>query len=271
MNFKRVLTALIVFPVVAIALIFGNKYILDIIVMITALIGMNEYIKCVSKKVKVISWISYLSVLYIAFIHIIPAVVSQILLLFIVPILLLIVFLHVIITDMKISFEQIVYTVFGIAYIVGFLIFIPLLYGYEGTISGKILIWLALCAAWGTDICAYFIGCKFGKHKFSKVSPKKSLEGCVGGVLGAILLTLVFVYIFNTYFGCSISYLVMGISSVVLSIIGQIGDFSASVIKRSYEIKDFSELFPGHGGMLDRIDSLMFIAPYAYLLFTILY
>ena len=88
MKIKRVITALIVFPIVALALIFGNKYIIDIIVMGTALIGMNEYIKCVSKKVKVISWISYLSVLYIAFVHVIPLTVSQMLLPFIIPILL---------------------------------------------------------------------------------------------------------------------------------------------------------------------------------------
>ena len=172
---------------------------------------------------------------------------------------------------MKISFEQIVYTLFGIAYIVGFLIFIPLLYGYEGKISGKLLIWLILCASWGTDVFAYYIGCKFGKHRFSKVSPKKSLEGCIGGAFGAVLLTLVFVYIYNTYLGCNISYVIMGIVACALSIIGQIGDFSASVIKRNFDIKDFSELFPGHGGMLDRIDSLMFIAPFAYLLFSILF
>ena len=68
--------------------------------------------------------------------------------------------------------------------------------------------------------------------------------------------------------GTEISYLTIGIISVVLSFVGQVGDFSASVIKRSFEIKDFSELFPGHGGMIDRIDSVMYIAPFAYLLLT---
>lgn len=271
MNFKRILTALIGFPVVAAIFIFGSKYIVDIVVMIIALIGMNEYIKCISKKVNVISWISYLFIACMALIHIIPAELIQMALPFVLPVLMLVLFLHVIISDMKISFEQIAYTLFGILYIFGFLVFIPLVYGFEGEVSGKLLIWFVLFASWGTDVFAYFIGCKIGKHKFSKVSPKKSIEGCIAGIFGAVILTLIFSYILNNYFDYSFSYLIMGISACVLSIIGQIGDFSASVVKRSFDIKDFSELFPGHGGMLDRIDSVMFIAPFAYLLFMILF
>ena len=268
MNMKRVLTALIGFPIVILLLVCGNKYIIDFLMAIIAVIAMYEYIKCVSKKTRVISWISYLSVSTIALIHIIPTTIIEMCLHFCIPLLLMILFLHVIISNMKITFEQISYTLIGICYIFGFIIFIPLTYGYEGDIIGKILIWYILASSWGTDVCAYLIGKKFGKTKFSKVSPNKSIEGCIAGILGATIINLGFTVAFNNLIGTEISYIAITIISVILSVVGQIGDFSASVIKRNFEIKDFSELFPGHGGMIDRIDSVMYIAPFAYLLLT---
>ena len=129
---------------------------------------------------------------------------------------------------------------------------------------------ILIIAAWGTDIFAYFIGKHFGKHKFSKVSPKKSIEGCIAGTIGAVVLMLGYTYFANNYWGVNYSYAYIAIIGIILSLIGQIGDFSASSIKRYVDIKDFSNLIPGHGGMLDRIDSLLFLAPFAYALFTLL-
>ena len=138
--------------------------------------------------------------------------------------------------------------------------------GYEvAHITGRLFIYLYSIVAC-TDMFAYLFGCKFGKHKFSKVSPKKSIEGCVAGIFGAILTSLLYTLALNTFAGLSISYLTMGLICAVLSVVGQVGDFAASVIKRHFEVKDYSNIFPGHGGMLDRIDSVMFIAPFAYLL-----
>ena len=136
--------------------------------------------------------------------------------------------------------------------------------------NGKILIWFILIISWGTDTFAYCIGKLMGKHKFSKISPNKTIEGCVGGVIGAVILTLIYTYICNTVWNMNISYLVIIIVSVFLSIVSQIGDFAASSIKRYMGIKDFSNLIPGHGGMLDRIDSVIFVAPFVYMLFAIL-
>lgn len=270
MNMKRILTALIGLPIVLCFLVFGNKYLLDVILAVIAIISMNEYIRCVSKESKVVSWISYLCVASIAFIHIVPMEVINFVATLGMPILLLILFFHVIVTNMKITFKDISYTLIGILYIFCFIVFFALTYGIENPITGKILIWYVILAAWGTDIFAYLFGktLGLGKTKFSKVSPNKSIEGCIAGTIGAVVLSLIYTYGINLYFGLEISYVVIAIISLVLSIIGQIGDFSASVIKRHFEIKDFSSLFPGHGGMLDRIDSVMFIAPFAYLLLT---
>ena len=134
--------------------------------------------------------------------------------------------------------------------------------------SGKFLIWFVIFSAWGSDAFAYWIGKNFGKHKFSKVSPNKTVEGCIGGMIGAMVFSLICSFVMNQYFDTEINYIVIAVLSAILSLVGQIGDFSASVIKRYFAVKDFSELFPGHGGMLDRIDSVMFIAPFAYFLLT---
>ena len=270
MNVKRILTALIGFPIVLCLLVFGNKYILDVILAIIAIISMNEYINCVSKKAKVISWISYLCVASIAFLHIVSIETIKSIAFLGIPVLLLILFFHVIVTNMKITFKDISYTLMGILYILCFIMFFSLTYGVTGDISGNILICYIILTAWGTDVFAYLVGktLGLGKTKFSKVSPNKSIEGCIAGSIGAVVLSLIYTVGINSCFGLEISYITIGIISLVLSIIGQIGDFSASVIKRYAEIKDFSSLFPGHGGMLDRIDSVMFIAPFAYLLLT---
>ena len=185
----------------------------------------------------------------------------------------MILFLHIIITEMKINVSDIAFTILGIVYIVGFTAFVPFLYGYEECCFeniGKYYIWYIFAATWGTDIFAYLTGKYFGKHKFNKISPKKSIEGCIGGTLGGVLLVLGYTFILNTYFDFGINYIIIGIIGLTLSIVGQIGDFAASSLKRYSEIKDFSNLIPGHGGMIDRIDSVIFAAPFAYYLLTLL-
>lgn len=178
-----------------------------------------------------------------------------------------ILFLHVILSNMKRNINDIAITFFGICYISLFLMFVPLIHSME---NGKFLVWFVLAAAWGTDVFAYLVGKAIGKHKFSKISPNKTIEGCVGGIIGAVLFGLGMAFLFNNVFGTEFSYIKVLLIEIVLSIIGQIGDFAASSIKRYVGIKDFSNLIPGHGGMLDRIDSVIFIAPFAYVLLKLL-
>ena len=164
---------------------------------------------------------------------------------------------------MKVNVKDISVTLLGVAYIVIFIVFLPMLKDVE---NGNLLVWYVLFTSWGTDIFAYMIGVKFGKHKISKISPNKSVEGCAGGLAGAILFSIAYTFILNTWFNMNISYLYITLIAFSLSVLGQIGDLSASSIKRYNEIKDFGNLIPGHGGMLDRIDSVIFIAPFAYFL-----
>lgn len=271
MDIKRITSALLGFPLVVIILIFGNKYIVDIFLALIAMLGMQEYFNAVSKESKPVRWVSYLACIFIALIHIVPTYlpelpINQILALGI-PTIMLILFAQVIFTNMKTTFKDIAYTFFGMAYVIGFIVFIALLRGLD---NGRILIWYAIIAAWGTDTFAYLIGKKFGKHKLSKISPKKSIEGAIAGTVGATILAILYTIVINYLFDMTYLYLFVAISTIILSVIGQIGDFAASSIKRYVDVKDYSNLIPGHGGMLDRIDSLMFLAPFAYILFSII-
>ena len=267
MDVKRITSGLLGFPLVVIIFLIGNKYIVDVLLTIVAILAIDEYFKAVSKICKPIKWVGYLSCISISLIHVIPPENLNIVITLSIPTILLILFSTVIATDMKTNFKDVAYTFLGIFYIVFFTMFIAFINGMK---DGNILVWYVIIAAWGTDIFAYFIGKHFGKHKFSKVSPKKSLEGCIAGTIGAVVMMLIYTYFANTYWGVSYSYGYIALIGVILSLIGQIGDFTASSIKRYVDIKDFSNLIPGHGGMLDRIDSLLFLAPFAYALFTLL-
>lgn len=124
-----------------------------------------------------------------------------------------------------------------------------------------------VCSAWCTDIFAYLVGILIGKHRpFPHISPKKSVEGCIGGAVFSIGIYFVFCLIYQKITGVSINWLLVLLYSFCCTVIGQIGDLSFSYIKRSYGIKDFGKILPGHGGFLDRMDSLIFIAPMFYAL-----
>ena len=266
-NIKRITSGLLGFPVVVLIFLIGNKYIVDIALAIIAIIALNEYFNAISKVSKPVTWLGYLSCLSIAFIHCVPIDYLWVVATLAVPTILMLLFAQIVITDMKTTFKDISYTFIGIFYIVFFMMFIAFINGMP---NGKILIWFAFIAAWGTDIFAYVFGKKIGKHKFSKISPKKTVEGCIGGTIGAVVLALIYAYFVNAYSSINIPYAYITGMTIVLSLVGQIGDFAASSIKRFVDIKDYSNLIPGHGGMLDRIDSLIFLAPFAYLLLSMM-
>ena len=266
-NWKRVSSALIGFPLVVLICIIGNKYLIGVSLALIAMLSMHEYLQAAAKKSNPVKWVSYLSCALIALIpfvsqeHYGNAIAASI------PILLLVLFTQVIVTGMKTNFNDLLYTLVGIIYIVFFIGSMAMIRGLE---HGKILIWYVFFAGWATDVFAYAIGRRFGKHKFSTVSPKKSIEGCVAGTVAAVVVVLAYTYFINQYTSVEYSYLYVLIIGFILSLIGQIGDFAASSIKRYVDIKDYSNLIPGHGGMLDRIDSLLFLAPFAYVFFTML-
>ena len=146
----------------------------------------------------------------------------------------------------KFHANQIIAAFFGVFYVA---VMLSCIYETRSLEGGKYLVWLIFLCSWGCDTCAYCVGMLFGKHKMAPVlSPKKSVEGAVGGVIGAALLTIMA--------GC-------GAAGALISMVG---DLAASAIKRNFEIKDYGKLIPGHGGILDRFDSVIFTAPIIFYL-----
>ncbi len=128
--------------------------------------------------------------------------------------------------------------------------------------NGKFLVFAIFIGAFITDTGAYFTGCFFGKHKLApKLSPKKTVEGSVGGIVATIFAFFVFAWIGNYFYGYDISIAGIIITGVILSAVSQLGDLAASAIKREMGIKDYGNIMPGHGGALDRFDSVLFVAP----------
>lgn len=135
--------------------------------------------------------------------------------------------------------------------------------------DGLFFLIMVLLCAWATDTGAYFTGVFFGKHKLvPAISPKKTVEGAVGGIVVCILVNLLSAFLFETYVFQTphISYLAIGVLSLILSVVGMLGDLNASMIKRNYNVKDFGHIMPGHGGVMDRFDSVSFVAPALYAL-----
>ena len=120
---------------------------------------------------------------------------------------------------------------------------------------------IMLVAAWGSDMSAYFTGMLFGRHKLiPEISPKKTVEGAVGGVICATLLMLLYGFIVSRVTDLVPNYYVLAFCGFVLSAVSQVGDLVASLIKREHEVKDYGKIFPGHGGVMDRFDSILSIA-----------
>ncbi|KIR01383.1 Phosphatidate cytidylyltransferase [Lachnospiraceae bacterium TWA4] len=164
----------------------------------------------------------------------------------------------------KFKTEKVLGTFFGVVYVA-----LMLSYIYRTRqLDNGILVWLVFLSSWGCDTCAYCAGITLGrngKHKMAPIlSPKKSVEGGIGGVVGAVLLGALYGYFLvdatvlpNPVFSCAVVCGVGGLISMV-------GDLAASAIKRNYKIKDYGTLIPGHGGILDRFDSVIFTAPIIY-------
>ena len=165
--------------------------------------------------------------------------------------------------------EEVTVAFFGVFYVA---VMLSYLYQVRTMADGKYLVWLVFLSSWGCDTCAYCVGMLIGKHRLAPVlSPKKSIEGAVGGVAGAALLG----FLYASVFGGSMleirdPQVACGLACAIGAVISQIGDLAASAIKRNHQVKDYGKLIPGHGGILDRFDSMLFTAPAIYFAVTFL-
>ncbi|WP_153731310.1 phosphatidate cytidylyltransferase [Sporosarcina obsidiansis] len=168
-------------------------------------------------------------------------------------VLVLLLLVYTVVVKNRSTFEDISFSAMSALYVgIGFY------YLIETRLFGLEYIGYALLIIWSTDSGAYFVGRKIGKRKlWPEISPNKTVEGFVGGIICAVLLSLVY----NMFYPIANSYVTFILITIVASIIGQMGDLVESALKRFYNVKDSGTLLPGHGGIMDRFDSLLFVLP----------
>ncbi|NLM57096.1 MAG: CDP-archaeol synthase [Clostridiales bacterium] len=133
--------------------------------------------------------------------------------------------------------------------------------------NGMIYLPLVVVGSWVTDTAAYLVGCCIGRHKLAPhVSPHKTIEGAVGGVVGCCAGFLLYGLIVGSIKNFDVNYMALFVSGIATSVVSQMGDLIASYVKRRFGIKDYGKLFPGHGGVLDRFDSMLAVAPFLFIL-----
>lgn len=169
----------------------------------------------------------------------------------------------------KYKTEQVTAAFFGVFYVAMMLSY---LYQVRRMPDGKYLVWLIFLSSWGCDTCAYCVGMLIGKHKMAPiVSPKKSVEGAIGGVAGSAVLGLLYAKVLGGNMAeVGNPMLACALACAIAAVISQVGDLAASAIKRNHDVKDYGHLIPGHGGILDRFDSMIFTAPAIYFAITFL-
>lgn len=168
-------------------------------------------------------------------------------------VLVLLLLVYTVLVKNRWTFEDIAFSAISALYVgIGFY------YLIETRFFGLEYIGYALLIIWSTDSGAYFIGRKLGKRKlWPEISPNKTIEGFMGGIISAVVITLVY----NIFYPIADSYVTFIIITVIASIVGQMGDLVESALKRYYNVKDSGTLLPGHGGIMDRFDSLLFVLP----------
>ena len=263
--FKRILTGVIAFCFVLVPILFfADTVVLPIAVAVFSLIATYELLHCVGLHKNL--WVSiplYLVSAALPF----GARMMTLVTVFALPLSLCVILLYLLavavfshgkadIQDVSTAFMLWLYTLLG---------FFGLVMVHDHIRGGEYLYLLAFLGAWVTDIFAYFTGMLLGRHKLiPAVSPKKTVEGAIGGVVFCTLSFVGFGLIYNNFWvadgGKTIPLVAIAIVGFLVSIVSQVGDLSLSLLKRKYGIKDFGKLFPGHGGVLDRFDSVLAVS-----------
>ena len=269
---QRILTAVIFLPLVVIVLLFSHTVVLPIAVSIFAAIGVFEMLGCIGTlkypSVTVPSILLTAVLVFVTRYSVSAAERSSYVMAIFTSVLFVYMFylmcLSVIskgekkIGDMALTAMMVFYIIIGFASMV----VLRDVRSDERDV-GAWLFALVLVGAWIPDSAAYFVGKAFGRHKLiPDVSPKKTVEGAVGGVVFGAISFVVCGLIAKATLGFEPHYLSLAIAGLVVAIVSIFGDLIASLVKRQYGIKDYGKLFPGHGGVMDRFDSIIAIAPF---------
>lgn len=260
--FKTRLISGIVLVILAILLIGTGGEVLLVSMGVVSIIGLYEFYRVFDIHKKMLGVVGYLAVIF--YYLNLEVRFLEYDFLFVIASMMLILAVYVL-RFPKYHANQMVASFFGIIY-VGVLV--SCVYQTRMLPMGNYIVWLIFLSSWGCDTCAYCAGMLFGKHKMAPVlSPKKTIEGAVGGVIGSVLLTLLYGIAIRSFAEVTNELLIgMIITALCGSVISMLGDLAASAIKRDFEVKDYGKLIPGHGGILDRFDSVFFTAPIVFYL-----
>ena len=261
---ERLISGIILVIIALVTIILGKDVLLVTVVAISV-IGFYELAKVYGLQWKLLGICGYIAT--IGYYALIRMDYKEYIIVFFIAYLIVLMGSYVF-TFPKFKAEDVMVCFFGMFYVVLMLSYI---YQVRMMQDGAYIVWLIFLCSWGCDTCAYLVGVMFGKHKMAPVlSPKKSIEGGIGGVAGAALLGFIYATIFKDKITIDNANIIFPIVCAVGGIISQIGDLTASGIKRNHDIKDYSRLIPGHGGILDRFDSVIITAPIIYYLVAFL-
>lgn len=260
--FKTRLLSGIILVALAIVFICLGGNVLFGVMLLLSLIGMYELYKVFKIEKNALGVLGYLACITY-YLNLKLQFVADTMIITLIFLLLLLAFF--VFSFPKFHSNQIMATFFGFFYVGVMLSF---LYQTRMLQQGQYIVWLIFLCSWGCDTAAYCVGVLFGKHKMSPVlSPKKSIEGAVGGVFGAMLFTFIYCMLIRGIVNeDSFNIIALVVFAGVGALISMVGDLAASAIKRNFEIKDYGNLIPGHGGILDRFDSVIITAPIIYYL-----
>ena len=256
----RVLSG-IVLAIIMISSSFCGGWYLYLLCAGVSLIGMYELYKVIDIQKSVLACMGYISAIFY-YICVLTGYEKYDIFVFVIA--LMAIMSVYVFTFPKYKIEEVTLTFLGLFYVA---VMISYIYKVRILEDGIYIVWLIFIASWGNDTFAYFTGVLLGKHKMAPVlSPKKSIEGAIGGIAGATILGIIFGYVVNGYMSETVGspVFVFAAASFVGAILAIIGDLTASAIKRNHNVKDYGKLIPGHGGILDRYDSVIFTAPAVY-------
>lgn len=264
---KRLLSGIVIITVMGLAFAFGG-YLLSALLMLISIIGYFELVKalCSETEKRSVNGPDLIAVVSIVLYYMAINFSSDTTYLIIgIGGFMVLELVWYVVKFPLYSSDRIVRTVFSVLYCPVMLSFIYMIRELEGR---EFLVWMVLISSWGCDTLAYCVGSLLGKHHpFKDLSPKKSTEGCIGGIVGSAILGLLFGLLYVRKF-IPDQYVEWKLALIcgVGALIGMVGDLAASGIKRNNNIKDFGHLIPGHGGIMDRFDSMILCGPAAYIL-----
>jgi len=255
--------ALIMVPPVLLLIILGPPSLLYLMVLLATFFGLREYYNLVLPHSRRIERVAGIGLGLILSIIISLGAMKELSLFFVIILLILSILFMATSKDLSSTIPEMGMTLFGIFFIGFLLAYVSLIRNLP---NGRLWALFLIATVWAGDISALLSGSFFGKHKlYPRISPNKTFEGLGGSIVGSIVVALAFAILFLPRLQNGVCILL----AIGMGILGQLGDFTESMLKRSAHVKDSGTLIPGHGGMLDRLDSFLFSAPFLH--YSLLY